>query len=252
MMIDSHCHLFDDEYNNIDDVIHKMGNNIIIVSGTNQKTNEEVLLMCKKYKNVYGTIGIHPTEINEEVDKTMSFIEEHINDDKIVGVGEIGLDFYWNKKNKDEQKLIFIKQIKMAKKYNKTFVVHSRDALEETYNILKQEQYRDMRAVLHCYTGNVEMANKLTDLKIKLGIGGIVTFKNGKELKEVVKEMDLKYLLLETDSPYLSPEPFRGKQNEPANILFIAKKIAEIKGVAVDYVMDVTTRNAITVFDLKL
>ena len=250
MMIDTHCHLNYDDYENLEDVITKMQDNIIIVSGTNDKTNLDVIKFVNKYKNVYGVIGIHPEYVNEVTEKSFEIIEKNINNPKIVGIGEVGLDYYWIKDNKKEQLEIFIKQIKLANKYNKTLVIHSREAISDTYNILKQ--YLKTKAVLHCYSSSLEMANKFIDLGIKLGIGGVVTFKNSKQIKEIVENIDLKHLLLETDSPYLTPEPNRGKKNEPYNSIYVASKIAEIKKISLDEVLEVTTTNAISQFDLML
>lgn len=246
-MIDTHCHVFKEYYNNIDEVINKMENNIIIISGTNDQDNKEVLELCKKYPNVYGTIGIHPTE--EYSSNSLKFIEENLNNEKIVGIGEIGLDYYWNKDNKEKQKEIFIKQLDLACKYNKPVVIHNREATNDTYEILKN--YPDLKKDIHCYSGSLEMAKNFIKINCRLGIGGVVTFKNSK-LKEVIKEIDLKYLMLETDSPFLTPEPYRGKQNEPYNIIFVANKIAEIKEISLEEVLKQTTLNAIEQFDLKI
>lgn len=247
MMIDTHCHLdLNDE--NLKNKIEKMKDNIIIVSGYNTITNKEVLKLCEKYKNIYGTIGYHPDEVDGDIN--LDLLEENINNPKIVGVGEIGLDYYWHSDNKEKQKKLFIEQIELAKKNNKTIVVHSRDAAEDTYEILKK--YNLKKVIMHCYSYSYEMALKFKELGVYFGIGGVVTFKNGKKLVEVVKNIDINKLLLETDSPYLSPEPFRGKENEPYNIIYVAEKIAEIKGISVEEVLKITTDNAICQFDLKL
>lgn len=249
MMIDTHCHLFKQYYNNIEEVIKKMGNNIIIVSGTNKEDNQEVIKLCNQYKNVYGTIGIHPTEIASADEMNFTWIENNLSNSKIVGIGEIGLDYYWNKENKEKQKEIFIKQIELAKKYKKPIIVHSRDAINDTYQILK-EYGRNIKINLHCFTGSIEMANEFIKLGCKLGIGGVITFKNNVKLVEVVKKIPIEAILLETDSPFLSPEPLRGKQNEPYNILYIAKKIAEIKEESLETILKITTQNAISQFDV--
>ena len=169
---------------------------------------------------------------------------------KLYGIGEVGLDYYWDKTYIEEQKQLFIKQIELAKKYNKTVVVHSRDAIEDTLSIVKQ--YPDVKFVFHCFGSSLEVAKELVKRNIRLGIGGVVTFKNGVKLKEVVEGIDLDYLLLETDSPYLTPEPYRGKRNEPSNTLYVAQKIAEIKGIEVDKVIERTAQNAIEQFDLPI
>lgn len=239
-MIDTHCHITSEYYDNIDEVINKMKDNIIIVSGTNKDDIKEVINLCN-YKNVYGTIGIYPTE---ELD--LKIIEENINNKKIVGIGEIGLDYHLDH-NKNEQINKFIKQLDLARKYNKTVVIHTRDAIQDTYDILKN--YKDLKKVIHCYSGSLEMAKEFIKINCRLGIGGVLTFKNSK-LKDVIKEIDLKYILLETDSPFLTPEPYRGTKNEPYNIIYVAKKIAEIKDISLEEVLDITTKNAKEQFDL--
>ena len=250
MMIDTHCHLSSSDYTNLELVIKNMENNIIIVSGCNSKTNHEVINMCNKYNNVYGTLGIHPEEVDSATEADLEFIESNLTNPKIVAVGEIGLDYHWNKENKDLQKLWFEKQLALAKKYQMSVVVHSRDAIQDTYDILKTSDVKKID--IHCYSSSLEMAYKFIDLGARLGIGGVVTFKNSEKLKDVVRCIDLKYLLLETDSPYLAPEPFRGKQNEPYNIKYVAEKIAELKNISVEEVFKITTMNAIDQFDLKV
>ena len=239
-MVDTHCHITSEYYDNIDEVINKMKDNIIIVSGTNKEDIKEVINLCN-YKNVYGTIGIYPTE---ELD--LKIIEDNINNKKIVGIGEIGLDYHLEH-NKEEQINKFIKQLDLARKYNKTVVIHTREAMQDTYDILKN--YKDLKKVIHCYSGSLEMAKEFIKIGCRLGIGGVLTFKNSK-LKDVIKEIDLKYLLLETDSPFLTPEPYRGTKNEPYNIIYVAKKIAEIKNISLEEVLEVTTSNAKDQFDL--
>lgn len=240
-MVDTHCHITSEYYDNILEVISKMKDNIIIVSGTNKEDIKEVINLCN-YKNIYGTIGIYPTE---ELD--LKIIEDNINNEKIVGIGEIGLDYHLEY-NKEEQKNKFIKQLDLARKYNKTVVIHTRDAIQDTYDILKN--YKDLKKVIHCYSGSLEMAKEFIKIGCRLGIGGVLTFKNSK-LKDVVKEIDLKYLLLETDSPFLAPEPYRGTKNEPYNVIYVAKKIAEIKNISLEEVLDITTLNAKDQFDLE-
>ena len=248
MIIDTHCHLSYDDYSNLDEVINKMNDNIIIISGCNYRTNHEVIELCDKYSNVYGTLGIHPEEVEKATAEDLKYIESNLNNPKIVAIGEIGLDYYWTKDNKELQKEWFKKQIELAEKHGKGVVVHSRDSIQDTYEILRESKIKKID--IHCYSSSLEMAYKFIELGARLGIGGVVTFKNGEKLKEVVKNIDLKYLLLETDSPYLSPEPYRGKQNQPFNVCFVAKKIAELKKVSIDDVLTQTTKNAVEQFDL--
>ena len=224
MFIDTHCHLTHDNYNNLEELIESISPNKIIINGVNKETSIDAIELSKKYDHVYAAIGIHPEEINNEND--LKFIEENISFKKIVAIGEVGLDYYWHKDNKEAQKSLFEEQIKLGLKYNKPIIIHSRDSIEDTYNILKK--YHDInpniKYILHCYSSSVEMAKKFLNMNIMFGIGGVLTFKNEKKLKEVISYLDLNKILLETDSPYLTPEPFRGKINTSLNIPIIAKK----------------------------
>lgn len=249
MLIDTHCHLNKNEYDNVDEIIKKM-NGIMITAGCDDNSNLEIIEQVNKYDNVYGVLGIHPESVTEVTEESFRIIEENLNNPKIVGIGEVGLDYYWDKTHIEEQKQLFIRQIELAQKYNKTVVVHSRDAIEDTLSIVKQYPY--VKFVFHCFGSSLEIAKELVKRNIRLGIGGVVTFKNGVKLKEVVEGIDLEYLLLETDSPYLTPEPYRGKRNEPSNTLYVAQKISEIKGIEVDKVIEKTAQNAIEQFDLPI
>lgn len=248
-MIDTHCHIFKEYYDNIDEIVNNM-DGYMIVAGINDKTNFETIELVNKYDNVYGVIGIQPEEVSGMTNESISIIEKNIANPKIIGIGEIGLDYYWDDSNKEEQKRIFKVMMDIAQKNNKTVVIHSREAIQDTYDIISM--YKDVKCVLHCYSSSVEMAKKFVKKGVMLGIGGVLTFKNSKKLTEVVKEIPLEYLLLETDSPYLTPEPYRGKKNNPNNIILVAKKIAEIKKIDLEDVLRVTTENAKKQFDLNI
>jgi len=248
MLIDTHCHLSYDDYDNLEEVIKKE-NCIMIVSGCDDKTNKEVVELVNKYDNIYGTLGIHPEEIDKITEDSFRFIENNISNLKIVAIGEIGLDYYWVKDNKEKQKEIFEYQVKLASKYKKPIVVHSRESIQDVYDILKKY---NLKGSIHCFSSSLEMANEFIKLGYKIGVGGTVTFKNSKKLQEIVKSIDLKNILLETDSPYLSPEPFRGKRNIPSNVYYVALKIAELKDIEVNEVLNKTNSNAIELFDLKI
>lgn len=250
-MIDTHCHLNKEDYENLDQVIKNMGNNIMIVSTASPQDIEEVIELCETHKNIYGTIGIHPEFADTYTEENLKHLEKYLNHPKIVGIGEIGLDYHYTKENQEKQKELFIKQIHLANKYNKTIVIHTRDAILDTYNILETEKDPNIKCDLHCYSGSLEMAKNFIKLNTVFGIGGVLTFKNEKKLKEIVKELDLKYFVLETDSPYLTPEPYRGHKNEPKNIYFVAQKIAELKEKNIEEILEATTQNAIKQFDIK-
>ena len=250
MLIDTHCHISKKDYENVHDVINNMGDNIMIVSGVDRESNREVVELCSSYPNIYGTIGIHPEYANHYCDEDITYIEEHIHDTHIVGIGEIGLDYHYDGFDINKQKTLFIRMLQLANQYKKTVVIHSRDSIFDTYTILKD--YCHTKCVMHCYSGSLEMAYKFIDLGILLGIGGVVTFKNGKRLQEVVANLDLCHMVLETDSPYLTPEPHRGEKNEPSYVSIVASSIAQIKGVSFEEVLRITSLNAVRQFDLPL
>ena len=247
-MIDTHAHILSEYYDDIDELVNDLKNkNVLRVlnAASNLSESIEVLNLSKKYKNLLlPVIGIHPESVSEC--DNLNEIEQLIKDNKVYAVGEIGLDYYWIKDNKEEQKDLFIKQIELASKYNLPIVVHTRDSIQDTFNILKQYK---VRGVIHAYSGSIEMAREFIKLGFKLGIGGVLTFKNSK-LYEVILSIDLKDILLETDSPYLTPEPFRGKKNNPSNVYYVAKRIAEIKNISVEEVIETTKNNAIELFDI--
>ena len=249
MLIDTHCHLFFDYYDDIDEVIMRAkseGIGMIIVNGIDRKSNEEVLNLVKKYDIVYGALGIQPQEVNNCNDNDILFIDKHINDDKIIAIGEIGLDYHYEC-DRELQKKYFIKQLELANKYNKPVIIHSRDCINETYNILKEY---NVKGIMHCYSGSVEMARKFNQIGFLIGIGGIATFKNAVKVIEVIKNIDLEYIVVETDSPYLSPEPYRGKRNEPKNVGVIMEKICNIKGLGYKELCDVVSSNVLRLFDI--
>ena len=251
MLIDTHCHLFFDYYDDIDEVIMRAkseGIGMIIVNGIDRKSNEEVLNLVKKYDIVYGALGIQPQEVNNCNDNDILFIDKHINDDKIIAIGEIGLDYHYEC-DRELQKKYFIKQLELANKYNKPVIIHSRDCINETYNILKEY---NVKGIMHCYSGSVEMARKFNQIGFLIGIGGIATFKNAVKVIEVIKNIDLEYIVLETDSPYLSPEPYRGSRNEPRNIKIIMEKICNIRGIEYNELSRIVQFNVVRLFDKYL
>lgn len=250
MYIDTHCHLYREYYEDLDKLINNIKPNIIIVSGIDYKSNQEVIDLCNRYKNVYGTLGHHPSCVETYNETSKNYIIKNINNPKIVGVGEIGLDYYWIIDNKDKQIELFVDLLNIAIQYNKTVVIHSRESLIDTYNIIKREEYKTLKKVLHCYSYDLENAHKFIELGVLLGIGGIVTFKNS-NLKNIIHQIDLKNLLLETDSPYLTPSPYRGQQNNPTNIPLIAMEISKIKNISVGEVYETTTSTALSQFDIK-
>lgn len=251
VMIDTHCHLDYEEYENLEEVIQEM-DGYMIVSGVNRKTNEQVIELCHKYNHIFGTIGFHPEYAKEFNQTEYEHLKEQLQEEKIVGVGEIGLDYHYGKEDMEVQKNVFQKQILLAQSYQMPIVVHSRDAIMDTYTMLKECHIEKYPSVLHCYSSSVEMAFEFLKLNMKFGIGGVVTFKNAGKLKDVVTQLPLCSLLLETDSPYLTPEPFRGERNKPSNVKYVAEKIAELREISVLQVRKETTKNACEVFHLTI
>ena len=252
MLIDTHCHISNEDYENKEEIIKNMENNIMIVSTASPKDIEEVVNLCETHKNIYGTLGIHPEFADTYKDEDLQKVEKYLTHPKIVGIGEIGLDYHYTKENKEKQKELFIKQINLANKYQKTIVIHSRDAIEDTYNIIEKYKNKNIKCNMHCFSGSLEMAERFVKLGVKLGIGGVLTFKNEKKLKEIVHALDIHNFVLETDSPYLTPEPLRGQKNEPRNVKYVAAKISQLKGISYAKILEITTQTAIRQFDLKL
>ena len=249
MYIDTHCHLFKEYYSNIDDVIKDgMGEGVtkFIINGCDMKSNMEVLELAHKYDNVYAAIGFHPTELDDFKEEDFDWLEEHINDKKVVAIGEIGLDYHYDNTDREKEIYVFRRHLDIAEKFNKPIIVHTRDSVQDTYNILKEY---NLNGSIHSYSGSIEMAREFIKLGYMIGIGGVITFKNAKNIKEVVKEIPLEYILLETDSPYLTPEPFRGTTNSPKYIPYIAKAISDIKSINISDVRKITTDNAERLFD---
>lgn len=247
-MVDTHCHIFSEYYEDIQGVIDRAmeaGVRALIVNGYDMASNKEVLELVKKYDIVYGALGIQPEEVDDVLEEDLKFIEEHINDEFIVAVGEIGLDYHYEC-DKEKQKEIFKRQLEIAAKYNKPVIVHSRDCIQETYDILKMFP---VKGIMHCYSGSVEMAHLFNKLGFMLGIGGICTFKNANRIIEVIKNIDLEYIVLETDCPYLAPVPYRGRVNEPSYIPVILQRISDVKGMNYKEVEAATTLNVLRLFD---
>ena len=246
MLIDTHCHLSKNDYDNLDEIISEM-DGYMITSGCDDETNKEVLEMIAKYDNVYGTIGIHPEEIDKITENSFKFIEDNLNNPKIVAIGEIGLDYYWVKDNIEKQKEVFEYQVKLAEKYNIPIVVHSREAIQDTYDILKKYK---VTGTIHCFSSSLEMAKEFIKIGALLGIGGVLTFKNS-HLYEVVDALDITSFVTETDCPYLTPAPNRGKRNEPAYLVYIVEKMAEIKKMQIDEISDILYQNAKEILRIK-
>ena len=250
MFTDTHCHLYNEYFEeDMESIYEKMKeSNItrVINNGCDGKSNKEVLDLLGKYDWMYGTLGIHPESADTYTEEDLKYVEEHINDSKVVAIGEIGLDYYWTKDNKDKQKQLFEYQLKLAEKVNKPVVIHSREATQDTIDILKKY---NVRGVIHSFSGSYETACIYIKMGFLLGINGVITFKNC-NLKDVVEKLDLGNIVLETDSPYLTPVPYRGKRNDPSHVWEIAEYVANLKQVSVEQLSKETNGNIARCFDI--
>ena len=251
MLIDTHCHLSIEDYDDIDLVIKENRENgvgKIVVSACTKESILECLEYIKKYDDVYLTIGFHPRETETYTNEEIKFLRDTVkNNKKIVGIGEIGLDYHYGKDDQLKQIEMFIDQMHLVQELGLPVVIHSRDATEDTIKILKE--FPKVTGVIHCFSGSVETAKIYVKMGYKIGIGGVVTFSNSK-LFEVVEAIGIENIVLETDSPYLAPVPFRGKKNSSKYLKYVAEKISDILEISVENVSLETTKNACSVFDL--
>ena len=250
MFIDTHCHLSKEDYDDIDKVIEEdkeAGVDKIVVSGCSRESIDEVMNFKDKYDIVYVTIGYHPEYADNVGEKELDYLKSLLGDKKVVGIGEIGLDYHYTKDNKDKQMWLFEEQLKIAEEFNLPVVIHSRDATQDTINTLKKY---DVKGIIHCFSGSLETAKIYISMGFLLGIGGVVTFKNSK-LKDVVKEIPIDSIVLETDSPYLTPVPYRGKVNSSKYLEYIAEFISDVKNISVLELAEITSNNASSLFDFK-
>lgn len=252
MYFDTHVHLNSEELyeNRVSLIQHALDQGVthMCVVGYDLASSLKAIEVVQGYDFMYAIVGIGPNDCLTTTDDDLKVLDQYLNNPKVVALGEIGLDYYWDSVPREKQKDIFEKQISLAKKHHKPIVIHSRDAAEDTYQILKAGQHG---GVMHCFSGSYEMAKRLIDLGFYISLAGPVTFKNAKTPKEVAEKVDLNKLLIETDCPYLTPQPFRGKLNEPANVVYIAQEIARLKNLDVEDVARITTFNAKKVFGIK-
>lgn len=252
MIFDSHAH-YDDEAFNEDreevlDKIQKAGVSKVLNCGANLKSCESTIELTQKYDFIYGAIGVHPQDAGEAI-HNLNRIGDMLNRDKIVAVGEIGLDYYYENFDRDIQIKAFKEQMDIARQLNLPVVIHDRDAHEDTLRVIKE--FKDVRGVLHCYSGSYDFAKEILKYDYYLGFTGVVTFKNAKKAIEVVENIPMDRILVETDCPYMAPVPYRGKRNDSSYLLHIINKIAEIKSLSYDEIVEKTNKNACDLFKIK-
>lgn len=251
MFVDTHCHLYSEYYDDIESIMNdalEKGISCYINNGCNQKSNEEVLSLIDKYPNMYGAIGIHPEDVDNYLEDDLKYIENNLSNKKIIAIGEIGLDYHYTKENKSKQIELFEYQLALAEKYNLPVIVHSREATEDTITSLKKF---NVTGTIHAFSGSLETANIYIKMGFKLGINGVITFKNS-HLKDIIKQVDVHNIVLETDSPYLTPEPYRGKQNNPGHILEVANFVKDIYGISIQELSTITNNNVKNTYNIEI
>lgn len=254
MFIDTHVHLNADQYEEdlqevIDRALEAKVERMVVI-GFDRKTIERTMQLIEQYDFVYGVIGWHPVDAIDCTQQDLEWIEQLASHPKIVGIGETGLDYYWDKSPKDVQQELFRKQIQLAQKINLPIVIHNRDATGDVVQILREENAASVGGVMHCFSGSVETARECIAMNFMISLGGPVTFKNARLPKEVATEIALKHLMIETDAPYLAPHPHRGKRNEPAFVPLVAEEIARLKGLTIEEIAQATTANAKNFFGI--
>ena len=254
MLIDTHVHLNADQYDeDLQEVIDRAleeGIDRMFVVGFDTNTIERTMKLIDQYDFIYGIIGWHPVDAIDCTEERLQWIEELSKHPKIIGIGEMGLDYHWDKSPKDIQKEVFRKQIALAKRVQLPIIIHNREATQDCVDILKEKNASEVGGIMHSFSGSNEIADEILKMNFYISLGGPVTFKNAKQPKEVAQHVPLDRLLVETDAPYLSPHPYRGKRNEPARVKLVAEQIAELRGISYEEVCKATTENAERLFKL--
>ena len=248
MIFDTHAHYddeaFDEDRDEVLTSLRKRGVGTVVNVGASMEGSRRSVSLSEQYEFVYSAVGVHPDEVGELREEDMEWMREQLQKPKVVAVGEIGLDYYWDKEGHDLQKKWFLRQLKLAKELKKPVIIHSREAAADTMELLKANYHGEMSMVMHCYSYSPEMAIEYRKMGLYLGIGGVLTFKNAKKLKETVLESPMEYLLLETDCPYLAPVPNRGKRNDSGMLKYVVQELAALKGITPEEVIRITEENA--------
>ncbi|MCI8270378.1 MAG: TatD family hydrolase [Lachnospiraceae bacterium] len=251
-IFDTHSHYddaaFEGDREQLLNSLTKHGIGKIVNVGADIQSTRNTLLLTQQYSFVYGAAGVHPSETGGLDEEQINWLRQVANEEKIVAIGEIGLDYYWKEPEPETQKYWFVRQLALAREMKLPVIIHSRDAAKDTLDIIRTEQAKETGGIIHCFSYGIELAKEYLQMGFYLGIGGVVTFRNAKKLKEVVKYAPLEQLVLETDCPYLSPEPNRGQRNSSLNLPYVAEQIGQIKGIPTDEVIAITSRNAEKLF----
>ncbi len=253
-MIDSHAHLDEERFDeDRDEFIKSLKENAIsyvINPSSDMETSRRVVELSNKYENIFAAVGIHPHDAEGFKEEDLDELRQLSKDERVVAIGEIGLDYYYDNSPRDIQKEVFRKQLELSHELDLPVIIHTRDAMGDTYDILKEFESR-VRGVMHCYTGSIEMAEKFMKLGFYISIAGPVTFKNAVNVREMAKQIPLERLLIETDSPYLAPVPNRGKRNDPTNVRYVADMLANLKEIQIDKIIEHSRENTVELFSLK-
>lgn len=254
-LIDSHAHLDDGRFDNDrDEIINKLrdeGIELVLNPGADLTTSKKAVKLADEYDFIYAAVGCHPHDSKYMDDDTMDVFRDLSKNEKVIAIGEIGLDYYYDNSDRETQKIWFREQIRLATELDLPYIVHDRDAHEDLFKIMKEEAKSNTRGILHCYSGSMEMAKEFIKLGFYISLAGPVTFKKAKTPKMVAREVPIDKLLIETDSPYLTPEPYRGKRNEPKFVRYVAEEIAGIREVSTEVIIQSTNRNFKSLFSLK-
>lgn len=255
MIFESHAHYdddaFDEDREELLNSFREKGIEYVINVGANIQTTKNTIALTEEYPFIYGAVGVHPSDTDELDEEKFAWLKEQCALPKIVAVGEIGLDYYWDEPDRKIQKKWFARQLELAREVKLPVIIHSRDAASDTLDMMKEANAGEIGGVIHCFSYTKETAREYLAMDFYFGIGGVITFNNAKKLKEAVEYIPMEKILLETDSPYLSPVPYRGKRNSSLNIPLIAKEIARIKGMNYDQVVNITTENASKLFGIS-
>ncbi|MBM7098042.1 TatD family hydrolase [Bacillus sp. H-16] len=255
MLFDTHVHLnadqFEDDVNDVIERAQQAGVKEMVVVGFDEKTINKAMALVEQYDFLYAAVGWHPVDAVDMTDEHLAWIEELSAHPKVVAIGEMGLDYHWDKSPAEVQKEVFRKQIRLAKKLNMPIIIHNREADQDVVDVLKEEDAGEVGGIMHCFAGDMAIAKQCLDMNFHISFGGPVTFKNARLPEEVAAQIPMERLLIETDSPFLAPHPNRGKRNEPAYVTLVAEKLAELKGVSYEELIEETRINAKRLFNIN-